>query len=299
MASQSKENRSPEQFAFLDLPLAIRLQVYKMLPITTSHVPFPSNREESNKTAMYFCVVKTMPVSILATCRLIRGEALPILKRQLDKLCARPPQMIFSFDNCQKLEDFDRIETAATNCQAFVENIVANIPAHPRPVSAMPVMATKILDKLYEHQRFQKLEKSHKSYTELLRKFLAHVNRRYWVYGNGVQDARLLFAIQGLERCPVEYTPDLVSEEGDDHIRWAYNSLYCSVSTFQFEMHHIECIPTYNFNKAIANPAYLTIPKSSVESYDWETENKPLTIRPIMSEEIWANEWEEGVKYHG
>jgi hypothetical protein len=70
-------------FRFRDLPYEIRQKIYAFLPLDTSHYKFHSldSGEKSPSQSIeapYTLVVQSAPVSILATCRSVHDEALPV-----------------------------------------------------------------------------------------------------------------------------------------------------------------------------------------------------------------------------
>jgi hypothetical protein len=95
----------PEQsFRFLDLPPELRVMIYKEISIDTRtrHHTFHTLPKEdvifstAPKTAgaAITLVVKSLPTSLLATCRLINVEASPIMKPKIDKLRKEPMRFI-------------------------------------------------------------------------------------------------------------------------------------------------------------------------------------------------------------
>lgn len=94
MAANSESSNKP--FRFLDLPLELRLRVYEFLPVTTRHVQIYW-KSVYRGTVWCRIVVRTMPLSILATSRRLNAEASTIINPQLEKLTSRPPQFIFDW----------------------------------------------------------------------------------------------------------------------------------------------------------------------------------------------------------
>ncbi|ORY13378.1 hypothetical protein BCR34DRAFT_562123 [Clohesyomyces aquaticus] len=78
--------------SFMSLPAEIRLMIYEFLPIRTRHYtarkPLRADIDSAGEPVSFpTLVIKSMlGVSILATCRLIRKEALPVLKPKLEEL---------------------------------------------------------------------------------------------------------------------------------------------------------------------------------------------------------------------
>ena len=70
-------------FRFRGLPYEIRQKIYEFLPLHTSHYKFHSllSGEKSPSQSIevpYTLVIQSAPVSILATCRSVHDEALPV-----------------------------------------------------------------------------------------------------------------------------------------------------------------------------------------------------------------------------
>ncbi|KAF1996378.1 hypothetical protein P154DRAFT_321887 [Amniculicola lignicola CBS 123094] len=78
-------------FTFLDLPVELRLMVYECLSIRTSHAPVKTSETD----AEIELVAASIPViSILATCRRIYEEALPIPQPVRASVESEPLRMI-------------------------------------------------------------------------------------------------------------------------------------------------------------------------------------------------------------
>ncbi|KAF2867592.1 hypothetical protein BDV95DRAFT_170043 [Massariosphaeria phaeospora] len=76
MATQTT---SPSPFRFMDLPISVRCIVYNFLPRTVKQCHIRDIGPKGR--IMTTLIVKLIPVSILATCKLIHAEAKPILER--------------------------------------------------------------------------------------------------------------------------------------------------------------------------------------------------------------------------
>jgi hypothetical protein len=93
MASQPKGN-----FRLLDLPMELRLILYELLPVTSRHCTLkfpPQNSFGLRMREMAITlVIRSLPVALLATCKLIKKEATPILERKLNQLRTGPMRLI-------------------------------------------------------------------------------------------------------------------------------------------------------------------------------------------------------------
>ncbi|EUC49105.1 hypothetical protein COCMIDRAFT_85699 [Bipolaris oryzae ATCC 44560] len=74
--------------SFLDLPLELRLMVYEHLSITTKHLVLEHALGEYGRASTIRLVVKSAPVEILRTCRLIHQEAHSYVNRLVER-CQR------------------------------------------------------------------------------------------------------------------------------------------------------------------------------------------------------------------
>ncbi|PVI03128.1 hypothetical protein DM02DRAFT_726758 [Periconia macrospinosa] len=307
MAEQSKHldasDRAPQPFRFLDLPKELRLLIYEALPVTTHHVPIPGTKVQCKETALYSCVVKTIPLSILGTCTIVKEEALPIVTEKLEQLCARPPQMILHWKNIVETIGNQPIghDRGMLNCRNIIETIVHNAPTNPQTDSDCRSMATHYL----QHITYGGIHSIPKSDRRLLLEFFAQANRRYRVHGNAAHETRLLLAVEGLEKFPPHDGPE--SEDDIDSsmafmnsLEIAYQLIAESMSTFNVEKHHIEVIPMFKERSETledilrAARHYVSV---AILTAIASTRGELFTIRPNMSEETRVNEWEEGVKY--
>jgi hypothetical protein len=90
---------------FLDLPAELRLMVYERLNSRTHHYcvkqpdenPVQQPREKASEDIRGAVIIKSFPVAILATCRVIHKEATPILAGKLQQLAQTPVRIIMSF----------------------------------------------------------------------------------------------------------------------------------------------------------------------------------------------------------
>jgi hypothetical protein len=92
--------RPPAPFRFLDLPAELRIMVYERLsPVTRHHSfshPVADQDEERPKVrdSKVTLVVESVPTAILATCKLLHGEAKPYLKRIPERLQTEPMRLM-------------------------------------------------------------------------------------------------------------------------------------------------------------------------------------------------------------
>jgi hypothetical protein len=97
-ATVAAMRRQTTSTTLFDLPVELRLMVYEYLPVTTRHFTFkqPINapKEPRMRDLAITFVVKSIPVAILATCKLIHNEASPTFARKLKELRESPLQLI-------------------------------------------------------------------------------------------------------------------------------------------------------------------------------------------------------------
>jgi len=87
-------------FRFLDLPAELRYMVYEEIEISSCHYRLndptfkPEPEEQTTQASYMTLVVKSLPVALLATCRLIHNEATPFLAPKLKTLRDEPSHFI-------------------------------------------------------------------------------------------------------------------------------------------------------------------------------------------------------------
>ncbi|PVI05427.1 hypothetical protein DM02DRAFT_686369 [Periconia macrospinosa] len=297
-----RPDHDPNPFRFLDLPKDIRLCVYERLPVTTHHCPLPTDKAETKETAHYICVVKTMPVAILATCRLINSEASSIVEKQLEKVRNRSPQMILRVANTIDVpDDISTLHSPGDwNGDCIIGQIMRILPKYHS-------FDHSILDKLGLYIPL-KIKQPH---YDLLWKFLAHAYRRHSVRTNTMDSPALQIAVDGLETSKPFWDKKMTfSFEGQDEsmldeIRIQYlveAARQCRKiirSAWDGEM--MEFIPTYNERVAMGHPEETRIGRPLIGEF-FPTDGRfligePVTTYPIMPEATWINEWKEGAQF--
>ncbi|KAI4679038.1 uncharacterized protein J4E88_006330 [Alternaria novae-zelandiae] len=87
-------------FRFLDLPAELRFMVYEEIETSTCHYRLrdptfkPESEEQTTQASYMTLAVKSLPVALLATCRLIHEEAAPFLAPKLETLRDEPSHFI-------------------------------------------------------------------------------------------------------------------------------------------------------------------------------------------------------------
>jgi hypothetical protein len=86
---------NPAPFRFLDLPPELRVMIYNRLPSTTRHCTLVDLMSSTKPPPLRAgLAVKSLPVSLLSTCKLINHEATPVLLPRLQQLRAEPMRLI-------------------------------------------------------------------------------------------------------------------------------------------------------------------------------------------------------------
>jgi hypothetical protein len=121
-SSAPSPSRDDQPFRFLDLPPELRLMVYKEIDPHTRHYRLKDPAFQPNSDdippSYITLVTKSLPVALLATCRLINAEAAPILAPKLKKLRKEAPHFIVdsaSFGNL--IEDKHSIGELIWDCE--------------------------------------------------------------------------------------------------------------------------------------------------------------------------------------
>jgi hypothetical protein len=78
---------SHQPFRFLDLPKELRLTVYETIAITTTLHPFEVRQNTITLR------IQSLPTTLLATCRVVRDEASPILGRQIQEIATQTARL--------------------------------------------------------------------------------------------------------------------------------------------------------------------------------------------------------------
>ena len=87
-------------FRFLDLPAELRYMVYEEIETSTCHYRLkdpsfkPKCEHQTTPVSYMTLVVRSLPVALLATCRLIHKEAVPFLAPKLETLRDEPSHFI-------------------------------------------------------------------------------------------------------------------------------------------------------------------------------------------------------------
>jgi hypothetical protein len=85
-------------FYLLKLPVELRLIIYELLPVTSRHCTLKFPPQNSSGLRMremtITLVIKSLPVTLLATSKLVHEEATPILKRKLYQLRTGPMRLM-------------------------------------------------------------------------------------------------------------------------------------------------------------------------------------------------------------
>ncbi|PVI03131.1 hypothetical protein DM02DRAFT_670082 [Periconia macrospinosa] len=304
-------------FRFLDLPKDVRLCVYEKLPTTTRHIPLPMTRRETRQTAMFVCVVKTMPLAILASCRLVNEEASAILKGRLNQLCSRIPQMTVNYAMiCRNVgiaatlnESFDFRERLwhTLKCARFLLSKALSEPENKRYVKCYGTDSTTQT----RFEFYTGYDRIRWIGDRLLWKFVAHIERRNALHTGESDDCLIHIAVEGLEynwTCLARnHCADL---DGSDE---AYlEHLFVDPITRAFtsvdRRNMIKCIPKYDEFED-TETQLRRIPRSVVDDFcrrvietglpqyplgSW----RDMKFTPVMSHETWRNEWKEGVQYN-
>jgi hypothetical protein len=87
-------SRSTSPFRFLDLPKEIRLMVYERIDISMTPFQCIDRSDSSVVQPSLMMRTHTLPVQILATCRLIHSEACSVLAQKLADLRSRIPRIV-------------------------------------------------------------------------------------------------------------------------------------------------------------------------------------------------------------
>jgi hypothetical protein len=97
-SSAPSPSRDDQPFRFLDLPPELRLMVYKEIYPHTRHYRLKDPVFQPNSAdippSYITLVAKSLPVALLAICRLINAEAAPVLAPKLKKLRKEAPHFI-------------------------------------------------------------------------------------------------------------------------------------------------------------------------------------------------------------
>jgi hypothetical protein len=88
---QTRGENAATSFRLLDLPKELRLMVYERLSVTSSRHVIPLDKRGER---MITLVNPSVPVRILATCRLVNHEAGLVLRPKVQQMLQTPPTMI-------------------------------------------------------------------------------------------------------------------------------------------------------------------------------------------------------------
>jgi hypothetical protein len=140
-------------FKFLDLPAELRLMIYERLDSATHHYkvdhPDELSVEKSREDIQGTVIIKSFPVAILATCKVIHQEGTPILAGKLQQLAQTPVRIIMSsatftqgFNDLTKKVRLTVLESYTTICKSFLAR--AAIPRISGNVAIKVALSTSI-----------------------------------------------------------------------------------------------------------------------------------------------------------
>ncbi|KAF2679663.1 hypothetical protein K458DRAFT_115773 [Lentithecium fluviatile CBS 122367] len=109
-----------QPFRFTAPPAEIRLMIYERLPITTRHAQIPTFMSGKGPVAF---IIRSLPVGIFQTCKLVHAEALPIMEAKFRQLRAYPSQLFISADLASESRSRDDVAEGTAALMALWRTI--------------------------------------------------------------------------------------------------------------------------------------------------------------------------------